>query len=408
MKYFKIMFLIGFCIESYLSAQLADNLDSTRNFNSGFNGTRAAANGDGTGTLSRTRSDIDAGIDWMQGGNQFLSLVGESLLAITPAASIHDGLWNVDLLSRPFLTEEHALKDTLSLSPQSLDVTQFAADRGVLPTATQYFEDMHINPSAYSGSEPGFAITEIEAVPEPSVIALFCTAIPLLWVALKFNRRLPKQMVMMTNRFTFLGLMAALLAFRSHAETLPTGFYSANPMLLAYPDSTWSKPVNQSKFFPNGRSFGREVPSIGGAGRLGLSLDISGNNAPFTARPLPANQSPFAQVLLFDTDGTIDRFGFFSSSTHASTFSSAPIIFSGVTIATAGSTTGLEFSDIVAYETQGGSFGPDSTADAPFDLKSLGFNGINNPIPEPGTVALVGMGLSMIGLWQRFKARGKK
>jgi hypothetical protein len=137
----RIMVLICLIVGSRLSAQLVDNLDTTANFDAGFNGTSATANGDGTVILSRTQSGVDAGIDWMQGGTSLLSLASENLLVITPASSgsINGGMYNVNILfwtsTDVFVTEVNWLSDSTSTSPQTLDVSQFAIDNDVSPTA---------------------------------------------------------------------------------------------------------------------------------------------------------------------------------------------------------------------------------------------------------------------------------
>jgi hypothetical protein len=165
---------------SRLSAQLVDNLDTSFNFDSGFNGTMATVNGDGTVTLSRTQSGLDAGVDWMQGGTSFLSLASENWLTITPASSgsANSGTYNVNILfwtgTGDFVTEVNWLNDSASTSPQTLDVSQFAADNGVSSTTADYFVRFRIEPQTYYGTDPGFAFEEIQAVPEPGFAQLSC------------------------------------------------------------------------------------------------------------------------------------------------------------------------------------------------------------------------------------------
>jgi hypothetical protein len=180
MRFSRIVVLLSLVAGSRLSAQLIDNLDTSFNFDFGFNGTVATANGDGTVTLSRTQSGLDAGIDWMQGGTSFLSLASEDLLTITPAASgsANGGTYNVNILfwtgTGDFVTELNWLNDSISTSPQTLDVSQFAADNGVSATAADYFVRFRIEPQTYSGADPEFAFDEIQAVPEPGFAQLTC------------------------------------------------------------------------------------------------------------------------------------------------------------------------------------------------------------------------------------------
>jgi hypothetical protein len=190
----RIVVLLSLIAGSRLSAQLVDNLDTTFNFDSGFNGTSATANGDGTVTLSRTQSGLDAGVDWMQGGTSFLSLASEDLLTITPAASgsANGGTYNVNILfwtgTGDFVTEVNWLNDSTSTSPQTLDVGQFAADNGVSAIAADYFVRFRIEPQAYSGADPGFAFDKIQAVPEPGFVQLSCLGFLALGYVIKMRR----------------------------------------------------------------------------------------------------------------------------------------------------------------------------------------------------------------------------
>jgi hypothetical protein len=108
---------------------------------------------------------------------------------------------------------------------------------------------------------------------------------------------------------------SALLIFNSASAlaSLPfvTDFSATNPLTCAYPNSTWSTPVNQFELFTAGSVSGQEVVPIGsgnptvsgGAGDLGLNLDLSGvTGLQLTALLLPANQANVIQVLLLDGD----------------------------------------------------------------------------------------------------------
>jgi len=175
--------MCGLCLTAASSrAQIIDNLDTAANFSGGFNGTAATANGNGTVTLSRTQSGIDAGVDWRPaGGDGFLSLTTERYLTLTPTGPVNGGTYNVNLLfweinpSDPevpvFVTERNWLPQTGTTAGQYLDVAQFAADEGITD-ADLYFVRFRIDPYTYTGPDPGMTFTRISAIPEPTTTGL--------------------------------------------------------------------------------------------------------------------------------------------------------------------------------------------------------------------------------------------
>ena len=165
------------------SFALDDLLDTSGNFFNSFGGTTALANGDGTVTLTRNTPNIDAGIDWNNGGAN-LSPASENILTITPVAPVNSGYWSVNLLffnGNSFVNEVTWIGDTQSTSTFNTDAAQLA---GV--GADNYFVRFRIQP--FDQNDVGFTFTEISAVPEPAPVALVITGLSaLLLIARRRN-----------------------------------------------------------------------------------------------------------------------------------------------------------------------------------------------------------------------------
>jgi hypothetical protein len=196
------------------------------------------------------------------------------------------------------------------------------------------------------------------------------------------------------------------LQFELHADVVISDFNTVNPMNYAYPSGDWNTPLNQFQFFTDGSVSGQEVLPInggnptasGGAGKLGLNLDLSGNIAlQLTARLLPSNEANYVQALLYDADGTVMRYSFVGGF-NTSTFTSVYIDFSKGVTATAGSVDGLDLSHITGYGIQGNYYDPGGLANAAFNVQLDTLSA--SVIPEPSSVSLA-VGVIAVGLFIR-------
>ncbi|MDF7807313.1 PEP-CTERM sorting domain-containing protein [Pontiellaceae bacterium B12219] len=203
---------------------------------------------------------------------------------------------------------------------------------------------------------------------------------------------------------------AALCLSSSFSDVLITDFETTNPMNFSYPSetSTWDKPVDQFQSFTDGDVSGQEVLPIGegaptasgGAGRLNLALDLSGTRSlELTARLLPSNEARVIQVLLFNDNGTIEKFNFYSSSFNSSTFTTARVDFD--LASTTETVSGLDLSAITAYEIQGNYWDTDGSKDAAFNVQ---FDNLNaSLIPEPSSIIMVTLAsASLLMIRRRF------
>ena len=180
----------GMAIIALAQADVIDELDTTNNFFGSFNGTVATNNGDGTVSLIRNTPDVDAGIDWRNGGQAGvnLSLTGEHLLSITPVAAFNGGYWNASILffsNETFVGEANWISDNNSLDVRMTNVAQFATSvGGSVTNASHYIVRFRVQP--FDQSNVGFTFTQITAVPEPSALLLMLLG-ALAWPACKLR-----------------------------------------------------------------------------------------------------------------------------------------------------------------------------------------------------------------------------
>jgi hypothetical protein len=204
------------------------------------------------------------------------------------------------------------------------------------------------------------------------------------------------------NRFRYLLWLVSLLSslYPIRAAVVITDFSIVNPLNFAYGGSTWSTPVNQFQSFSNGMVTGQEVVSLGGgnptvsggAGRVGLSLNLSGNTGlELTARLLSGNQATMFQVLIFDADGTILRLSFPTINFNTSTFVSTFVTLASGTITTPGSVAGFNLANVTVYEVQGNFFDASGAAAA-----RVQFDQLVATTPEPSTGLLCVLGLGFL------------
>ena len=178
------------CLSAPLRGGLIDPLDDTSNFNAGFNGTTATANGDGTVTLTRTLASEDAGIDWLITGTTPIPL-GERAdrVELFPVGPVNGGFYNVTIQffdgGGSFVGEANWIADTQSTATQVLpSVPAFAAANGISGPES-YQLRFRIQP--FNQANAAFQFDQINAVPEPLGILGLGAAL-----ALMGTRRRPK------------------------------------------------------------------------------------------------------------------------------------------------------------------------------------------------------------------------
>jgi hypothetical protein len=214
-----------------------------------------------------------------------------------------------------------------------------------------------------------------------------------------------------SKRVIILGLILGSSVVQSHASLIISNFSSQNPLAFGFVGTTWATPINQFDSFTFGSTSGQEVlplsggnPTVsGGAGVLGLNLNISGNDeVELTARLLSGNLATQIQVLLFDSDGTVVRFSFPISDFNFSTFSPGIVSFSSATTVAAGSTPGFNMGNVTTYEVQGDFF--DGGGAAPFRAQFDELAAVTSA-PEPSSGGLVSLGAGLVLLLLFIKPR---
>ncbi len=110
-------------------AELTDKMDTTENFSAGFGGTVAQAK-DGVVEIIRKQGGVDAGIDWLRGGKEPLSVESEKYVVIVPNKSINFGSYIVNIQffdeNGDFTEEVEWIPETTSTKKQFVDVTTLA------------------------------------------------------------------------------------------------------------------------------------------------------------------------------------------------------------------------------------------------------------------------------------------
>lgn len=164
-----VVALLSLLIASSAHADLCDDMSSTANFDSGFNGTTASSDGSLV-TITRGDDTMDSGIDWQPGGSGFFSYTSDSLLTLTPENSpINTAQYDVNILyfdgSNNFLNEVSWLSTT-STASQSIDVSTLFSD----PNASGYL--VRIRVIGATGTTKTFdKMSAVNSVPEPSSAA---------------------------------------------------------------------------------------------------------------------------------------------------------------------------------------------------------------------------------------------
>jgi hypothetical protein len=200
-----------------------------------------------------------------------------------------------------------------------------------------------------------------------------------------------------TKRILSTAFISVLCLNPSFSDVLISDFYTTNPLIYAFSvnGSTWNEPVQQFRSFTDGSVSGQEVLPIetgsptanGGAYRNGLNLNLSGTlSLELTARLLPNNEASFIQVLLYDGDGTVNKYSFSSSSFNAATFTTVRIDYSDFYTSTGG-TEGLDLTAITSYAVQGNHWDTGGAKDAAFNVQ---FDNLNaSVIPEPSSFLMI-------------------
>ncbi|HXE52905.1 MAG TPA: PEP-CTERM sorting domain-containing protein, partial [Tepidisphaeraceae bacterium] len=151
-----------------------DTMDNTNNFHNPFGGEQVTANGDGTVTILRTQSGVDAGIDWMPGGAP-IPVSGNENLTVSPVAPVNGGYWvpTIFLVDSNGNHEESWLGDTQATQPQEVNIPTFAATFGIVPTS--YWLRLRMDPNL--STNVGFTFTQIDTsspvqLPEPASLGM--------------------------------------------------------------------------------------------------------------------------------------------------------------------------------------------------------------------------------------------
>jgi hypothetical protein len=200
-----------------------------------------------------------------------------------------------------------------------------------------------------------------------------------------------------TKRILSTAFISVLCLNPSFSDVLISDFYTTNPLIYAFSvnGSTWNDPVQQFRSFTDGSVSGQEVLPIetgsptanGGAYRNGLNLNLSGTlSLELTARLLPNNEASFIQVLLYDGDGTVNKYSFSSSNFNAATFTTVRVDYSDFYTSTGG-TEGLDLTAITSYAVQGNHWDTGGAKDAAFNVQ---FDNLNaSVIPEPSSFLMI-------------------
>lgn len=182
------VWMLGMLAANPVQAAFIDPLDTAANFNAGFGGTTAVANGDSTVNLTRNTPSVDAGIDWLIGGVTKIPLnAGHNQLDVLPVAPVNGGFYSISLLffdnTDTFISEVGWLADSQDTSTQTIpDLSAFAAANSVVD-ADSWFLRFRIQPFDQTGA--AFQFTQIQAVPEPASWSLGALAL----IALLRRRR---------------------------------------------------------------------------------------------------------------------------------------------------------------------------------------------------------------------------
>jgi hypothetical protein len=203
-----------------------------------------------------------------------------------------------------------------------------------------------------------------------------------------------------TKRLLSAIVITALCISPSFSDVLISDFETTNPLTYAFSEngSTWNDPVQQFQSFTDGNVSGQEVLPIGtgsptangGAYRNGLTLDLSGTlSLELTARLLASNEASYIQVLLYDSDGTVNKYSFSSSNFNTTTFTTVRIDYSDFYSSGGNSESiaGLDLTAITSYAVQGNHWDTDGSGNALFNVQ---FDNLNaSVIPEPRSILMI-------------------